>query len=101
MLCNLDGVAIFTAASTPYRVRRETLQTGNAVIEAALRWGNASRESRVRFASGAQSPRFFGDAIRDGEYVFAVFVSQMPAWVKGLTPVIEGPNYPVGAHQGD
>jgi len=95
MLCDLDGVAVFSATNTPYPVRRGTPQLGNKVIEAALRWRFASREARVTFPSGWRSPKFFGDARVDGDYVFGVFVEHMPPWVKGLTPSIEEPNGPL------
>lgn len=101
MLCGLDLVAQFTAATTPYRVRRNTSQRESEVIEAAGRWGRAKRESRVCFASGAKSQRFFGHAMKDGDYIYAVFVSYQPAWEKGLSPTLSEPNYPLGADQGD
>ena len=101
MLCDTELVAMFTAATTPYRVRRQTSQMENEVIEAANRWGSANRECRVCFASGARSQRFFGHAVKDGDYIFGVFVSHSPAWIKGLTPSLSEPNYPVGANQGD
>jgi Zn-dependent peptidase ImmA (M78 family) len=100
MLCDLSPTALFTAATSQYRIRRNTPQAQNEVIEAAIRWGNAKRESRVGFASGAQSQRFFGHAVRNDDYVFGVFVSYSPAWVKGLTPSLSEPNHPLGA-QGD
>jgi hypothetical protein len=101
MLSDLEGTAIFTASTTPYGVRRGTPQPGNKVIEAAIRWTTASRESRVRFPSGAQSPLFFGNAHTDGEYIFAVFVSYQPAWVRGLTPTLPYPNPPIGRTEFD
>ena len=75
MLCDSAGTAIFTASTGEYPVRRQTPQVGNVVVEAAINWNLASRETRVTFASGAQSPLFFGNAMADDGYIFAVMVS--------------------------
>ncbi len=96
MLCDISGTAIFTACTGQYPVRRGTPQIGNVVVEAAMQWRMASRESRVTFPSGAQSPLFFGNAETSDEYIFVVMVSYSPAWVTGLTPSLPCPNPPIG-----
>lgn len=79
MLSSQDGVARFTASSSAYRVARNTPQDGNEVISSAVRWGSAKRETRVRYASGVLSEPFHGDAVTDGDYIFAVMAIK-PAW---------------------
>ncbi len=101
MLCDLEGTAIFTANATGYPVRRNTPQAGNAVIEAAVRWRSGRELSRVRFASGNLSPKFFADSASDGEYLVAVFVEHMPPWEKGPHFSIPEPNPGIRAGFGD
>ena len=32
--------------------------------------------------------------MKDGDYIFGVFVSHSPAWIKGLTPSLSEPQDP-------
>lgn len=95
MLCDPDGIAIFTATNTPYPVRRNTPQHGNKVIESAIRWGSGRCESRVRFPSGWWSPLFYADSQVDDAYIIAVYAEHLPPWASGLTYAIAEPNRPV------
>ena len=56
MLCTLDGTAIFTAQTTGYRVRRNTVQAGNDAVNAAVRWksGRQLTTSNLRRADSAR-----------------------------------------------
>lgn len=100
MLCDRSGLAIFTASTTGYPVRRNTPQLGNEVVESAVRSRTGRQLSRVRFPSGALSPKYYADAAVDGDYLIAVLVEHMAPWEKGLHYAIPEPNYGVRAPSG-
>ena len=56
-----------------YRVRRGTRQGQQHLIAIATRTGSAtSNHTRLRHASGSETPEYSGQAILDGSYVFAI-----------------------------
>jgi len=87
----VDGVAQFTAAhNTVYRIRRGTEQPEGQLVRQAAERGSAQGRAQLRFASGKLSPLHWGQAVRDDDYVFAVFVDASPAWIRG--PAIAAPD---------
>lgn len=101
MLCDSEGLAIFTASTTGYPVRRNTHQAGNAVVAAAVRWRSGRELSRVRFSTGNLSPRYFADAAAEDDYLVAVFVEHMPPWERGPHYPIPQPNHGIRAGFGE
>lgn len=80
------GIAQFTAShGTLYRVARNTPQGDGHITAKAASNGTWRSEAPVRYASGAQSERFFADAVADGDYVFAVFLDAKAPWIHGVT----------------
>jgi hypothetical protein len=83
MLARSDGTAIFTASNSDYRVARGTPQGSRHISVRAARRSNARGETFVRFASGNEMA-LWGDAVFDGQFVYAVLV-ETPTWeVPGL-----------------
>jgi Zn-dependent peptidase ImmA (M78 family) len=84
MLARPDGTAVFTASAGPYIVARGVRQGDDHITVAAGRTGGARRETHVRFRSGRTKP-MWGDARRDGQFVYAV-LADVPRWpVEGAT----------------
>lgn len=80
MIGDLDGVAQFTASAGTYRVAKGTPQGKNSPI---ARMGSAGRyrgDGKVTYRSGGVSDAFLADAVRHGEFAFAVLVQTQPAW---------------------
>lgn len=73
-------VAYAASRYTPYRLARGVPQAGDGLLAKALRLGRARGPAHVRFRSGAESPQLSGDAVRDGDYVFAVMTAGVPPW---------------------
>ncbi|MGH2732282.1 MAG: ImmA/IrrE family metallo-endopeptidase [Actinomycetota bacterium] len=95
MLGTPEGLALFTANhNVPYRVARRTPQGADHLVARAGRMGSARGESRICYASGTLSPPYHADAVRDADYIFAVFVSDRPPW-GGLSILSSDPG-PVG-----
>lgn len=92
-----DGVAVFTSSrSTPFRVRRESVQGDDHITSAAGSRGQASGSSSVVYHSGAPSDRYHADAVADEDgYVFAVFVADRPAWEQDFTLIVSSDTDPV------
>ena len=83
MLARSDGTAIFTASTSDYRVARGAPQGTTHITVRAARSSKARGETFVRFATGKEMP-LWGDAVFDGQFVYAVLV-QTPTWeVPGL-----------------
>lgn len=78
MLARPDGTAIFTASASDYRVARGVSQGQNHITVRAARNGKARDETVVRFGTGREIP-LWGDAVSDGQFVYAVLV-ETPTW---------------------
>ncbi len=78
MLAALNGTAIFTASASTYTVARGVPQGAGHITSSAARHGKARGETFVRFGSGAEKP-LWGDAVTDGQFVYAVLVDT-PTW---------------------
>lgn len=80
MVADLRGVALFTATvGMDYRVAPNTPQNPGIATRAALS-GRATGDDRVTYRSGRTSELFHAQAIRDSEYVFAVYTQGLAAW---------------------
>lgn len=78
---DLDLRVIYAASvHTEYRLARGAVQPERGLVAHAARVGHARAPAHVRFSSGAESPRLSGDAVRDGDYVFAVITAGIPPW---------------------
>lgn len=79
------GIAQFTAShSTPFRVRRGTVQGASHITARASEHGRARDQDVVVYASGASSNTFFADAQAADGFVVAVFMENRPPWITGL-----------------
>lgn len=78
MLARSDGTAIFTASNSDYRVARGASQGSNHISVRAARRAKSRGETFVRFATGNEMP-LWGDAVFDGQFVYAVLV-ETPTW---------------------
>ncbi len=82
MLTDLNARALFTAAHrTKFRVRADTDQGEGSLSNKAIRHGHSRGPTSVRFGTGGQSPTYQGDAVVEGDYVFAVYILTNAPWV--------------------
>lgn len=80
MLLDRQGVSRFAARhGDVFPVRRGARQTAYQVV-AALRGGHARGIDRPCYASGVAASEMHFDAIADGDYIFAVWVTDSPPW---------------------
>jgi hypothetical protein len=80
MLLDRAGISRFAArCGDALPVRRGTRQAA-AKLAAALRGGRARGVDRPRYASGVLAGEMHLDAVADGDYVFAVWVTDSPPW---------------------
>jgi Zn-dependent peptidase ImmA (M78 family) len=88
-----DGTVQFAARSrTPYRIARATPQPETILAEAGRHGQARSDAATLRYRSGHPTDPYAADALRDGDYVFAVLTRGRPAWAGGLwIPPVERP----------
>lgn len=80
-----DSATFFTAAAGDIFVpKRGTVQPVDSIVARAARDGRArSRDAAVMYGTGSTLEGLAGDAVRDGDYVYAVFTDGVPGWVSG------------------
>lgn len=86
MVATADDRALFFAAAAGDIIvpKRGTVQAADSVVARAATAGSArSRDDSVMYGTGRTLDGFAADAVRDGEYVYAVFTSGRPGWVSG------------------
>ncbi|WP_353961947.1 ImmA/IrrE family metallo-endopeptidase [Mycolicibacterium hippocampi] len=87
---DVDLVAQFCARSgAALPITRMAVQDAS-LLRQASRAGRARGYARLRFPSGAYTDEYHADVTRDGEYLFAVLVADLPPWgglsVRSSTP---------------
>ena len=77
-----DQIRFCAAVGTAYRVRRGSQQRqDHLIVKAAERRYAVSDHVRLRHPSGSETPEFSGQAVADGDYVFAVLTdATSPPW---------------------
>jgi IrrE N-terminal-like domain len=80
MLLDRDGISRFAARhGDMFPIRRGSQQTAS-MLTAALRGGHARGIGRPHYASGTAAGEMHMDAVADGSYIFAVWVTDSPPW---------------------
>jgi hypothetical protein len=85
MMTNLDREILFaTGYGDVFTPKRGTVQTIDSIVSRATAGTHVTdRDASVMYGSGAELHGLAGDAVRDGEYVYAVFTMGKPGWVPG------------------
>lgn len=80
-----DRALFFGAAAGDIIVpKRGTVQAADSVVARAATAGSAqSRDDSIMYGNGRTYDGFAADAVRDGNYVYAVYTSGRPGWVTG------------------
>ena len=80
-----DSKVFFAAAAGDIVVpKRGTVQPPESVVARAAGAGTAqSRDATVMYGTGRPFEGMAADAVRDGDYVYAVFTTGTPGWVDG------------------
>jgi len=88
VLAEGDTIRFCATVGGAYRVSRGTVQPDGCMIARAAERGAAQDDNaRLRHASGAETPEFYGQAVSDGIYVFAVLTdSNTPPWGEWRAP---------------
>jgi hypothetical protein len=86
MVANAMGEVLFTTGSGGlFGPKKGTVQPPDSVVGRAAAAGTASsRDASVMYGTGREQHGFSADAVRDGDYVYAVFTTGRPGWVTGL-----------------
>lgn len=84
MVATADGKVFFSAvAGDLFLPKRGTVQPPDSVVVRAVGAGSAqSRDASIMYGSGSTLEGFAADAVRDGDYVYAVFVEGTPGWAR-------------------
>lgn len=94
MVATADDRAVFFAAAAGDVIvpKRGTVQPEGSVVARAANAGSSrSRDASVMYGTGSSFEGMAGDAVRDGDYVYAVFTQGVPGWVDG--PYAPGRTY--------
>ncbi|WP_311208436.1 MULTISPECIES: ImmA/IrrE family metallo-endopeptidase [unclassified Aeromicrobium] len=85
MVTDLKGEVLFaTGSGDVIAPRRGTVQPPDSVVARAASAGtSSSRDAAIMYGTGRQRHGFAADAVRDGQYVYAVFTSGRPGWATG------------------
>ena len=93
MIASTDGVAQFTATRGIEYVVAPGAQQHNGVVRRAGKFGRGQGTDHVTYRTGNASEEFHVDAVREGDYVFAVFTTGHASWERlhilqdrGFTP---------------
>lgn len=87
ILADLHGVVEFAAAANHnFRLAPGTAQPGNSPISLAGRTNSAQGQMPVTYPSGKTSPHYNIDAVKDGNYVFAVLSLGATPWNPAPVP---------------
>lgn len=86
MVATLEGEVLFsTGSGDVFAPKKSTVQPPDSVVTRAANAGTSnSRDASVMYGTGRQRHGFAADAVRDGDYVYAVFTAGKPGWVTGF-----------------
>ncbi|MEV4511602.1 ImmA/IrrE family metallo-endopeptidase [Dactylosporangium sp. NPDC049525] len=91
MLLDTNGRCQFAARHGDlFSIARGSVQTG-VKLQQALRGGTARGVERPDFLSGVRSSEMHFEAVAAGSYIFAVWVTDSPAWDALPVPLDSGP----------
>ncbi|VXB72521.1 ImmA/IrrE family metallo-endopeptidase [Aeromicrobium sp. 9AM] len=86
MVATLEGEVLFsTGSGDVFAPKKGTVQPPDSVVARAADAGtSSSRDASVMYGTGRQQHGFAADAVRDDDYVYAVFTAGKPGWVTGF-----------------